>query len=135
MTSEFVVQHAVHASLKGGDKLHLDEPSKNKMCTAKDQSMIHEFLGEFDSEEFTEQDSLSVVKGELNKYLDAEQSPLNYDPLTWWVGHAAVFPLLAAVAQESLCVPATTLVPKVRLAKEMANGLGLGPQKSTKWYS
>lgn len=59
--------------------------------------------------------STSIAEREIKQYQDAPSLPLTEeDPLLWWKSQAHVYPLLAKLAQQHLCIPGTS-VPAERI--------------------
>lgn len=59
-------------------------------------------------------------ESEIEQYLNYPQCKPNIDLLQWWKNHQNEYPILAAIARDILCVPATS-VPVERLFSEAAH--------------
>lgn len=57
---------------------------------------------------------------ELNQYLMSPRAPKDTDVLMWWKCNADVYPNIAKMARDYLCIPATS-VPCERVFSEAGN--------------
>ncbi|XP_055337872.1 uncharacterized protein LOC129587924 [Paramacrobiotus metropolitanus] len=59
---------------------------------------------------------------ELNQYLNTAVEQAEVDPLEWWESHKKVYPHLAQMAMDYVCIPATSATSDQLFVKELRSG-------------
>lgn len=59
---------------------------------------------------------------ELNQYLNTAVEQPDVDPLEWWDSHRKVYPHLALMAKDYICIPATSIPSDQLFDKEKRAG-------------
>jgi hypothetical protein len=98
-----------------GQQTH-DEPPAKRLCTSseKGESAINKFLGNTEEKPRNqEQEPTLMAAAELRRYLEEESPALNSSPLKWWKRRSSLYPLLAALARDTLCTTTTCSMPSM----------------------
>lgn len=107
---------------KLADHIEVKQPQKKKGYQVDKESSKKSSLDfnvcypKYDKSE----DYLVMDKSEIDEYLYSPQSDAKINLLQWWKNHQNVYPVLAAIARDVLCVPATS-VPVERMFSEAAH--------------
>ncbi|KAL7287029.1 hypothetical protein TKK_0018774 [Trichogramma kaykai] len=87
-----------------------EEPVPKKLKIDEEDSLDIDIL-------FVKPSTSSISEKELNNYLESPRPEPDTNILIWWKTYANVYPIIARIARDVLCIPATS-VPVERLFSE-----------------
>ncbi|KAL7305500.1 hypothetical protein TKK_0002237 [Trichogramma kaykai] len=80
-----------------------EEPVPKKLKIDEEDSLDFDIL-------FVKPSTSSISEKELNNYLESPRPEPDINILIWWKTYANVYPIIARIARDVLCIPATSVI-------------------------